>query len=154
MRIVFVLVAAGVILCGVPTNVTCGERWSDAQKEVWAAIETCTDHYMKGNIEAALACNHDDFSGWLYTEPVPRTKEYGKKIDAYMLKTRTTLAYELRPIDIKVYGNVGIAHYYFVQITKGPEGKEVTEQGRWTDILLKQDDGWVWVADHGGVRPD
>jgi ketosteroid isomerase-like protein len=149
-----VLMAAGIVVCGVPTGVTCEEPWSEAQKEVWAAIETCSEHWAKGSLDEAMACVHDDFSGWLYTQPVPRTKEFDKRISAHLLKTHTTQAYELRPIDIKVYGDIGIAHYYFVQIIKDSEGKEVIEQGRWTDILLKQDDGWVWVADHGGVRPE
>ena len=154
MRIRSFLMAACIVLCGVPTGATCGERWSEAQKEVWVAIETCSAHWAEGNLAEAMACVHEDFSGWLYAEPVPRTKEYDRKISAHLLKARTTQAFELRPIDIKVYGDVGIAHYYFVQIVRDSEGREIVEQGRWTDILLKQDDGWVWVADHGGVRPD
>lgn len=154
MKIMSVLVAAGIVLCCVPADAAAGERWSEAQKEVWAAIETCVEHWNKGPLEAALACVHDDFSGWLYVEPVPRTKETNRKIGAYFLKTRTTQAYDLRPIDIKVYGDVGIAHYYYVTIAKDAEGKESVERGRWTDILLKQDGRWVFIADHGGARPD
>lgn len=30
------------------------------------------------------------------------------------------------------------------------EGKQRVEQGRWTDVLMKQDGKWLLIADHGG----
>jgi hypothetical protein len=52
------------------------------------------------------------------------------------------------------YGDVGIAHSYSIWITRDCEGRALIERGGWTDVLLKQDGGWVWIADHGGARPD
>ena len=32
--------------------------------------------------------------------------------------------------------------------------KEKVEQGRWTDILIKQDDKWIMIGDHGGATSE
>jgi hypothetical protein len=39
---------------------------------------------------------------------------------------------------------------YYTQVVKDGEGKEKTQRGRWTDILVKQDGRWVLIGDHGG----
>lgn len=139
------------LLATLPSAVSAGD-WSAEQKEVWDAIETCDQAYAAKNSEAFLDCIHDDFSGWLYSEPVPRGKAAFEKVGMYMFKTRDVLATELRPIDIKVYGNFAVIHYFFVNMTKDQDGKESYEQGRWTDVMLKEDGKWRWIADHGGPR--
>lgn len=58
--------------------------------------------------------------------------------------------YEINPVAIKIHGNVAIVHYYYLRVRKDAEGKEELEQGRWTDILMKQKDKWVLIGDHGG----
>ena len=64
-------------------------EWSDkiarkmqASKEVWGAIEACDQAYVATNSEVFLDCIHDDFSGWLYTEPVPRGTDYASVIES------------------------------------------------------------------------
>ena len=66
------------------------------------------------------------------------------------MKTVDTLVYEINPVAIKIFGNVAIVHYYYTQVVKDAEGKQTTRSGRWTDILMKQDDRWVIIGDHGG----
>ncbi len=101
-----------------------------------------------------MDCIHDDFSGWLYTEPVPRGKSNFESIGQYFIKTRDVVAGELRPIDILVYGNFAVIHYFYIDITKDEDGKEDISQGRWTDVMVKEGGKWRWIADHGGSRPD
>jgi len=46
---------------------------------------------------------------------------------------------------------VGSAHRLsYTQLYNDSEGEQHTEQGRWTDILMKQDGKWLLIADHGG----
>lgn len=53
-----------------------------------------------------------------------------------------------------MYGNIAFVHYYYDQVVKDAEGKEKSESGRWTDILMKQGDKWVMIGDHGGPSPN
>ncbi len=132
---------------------TLAQRWSANQTEVWSALETCVSHFVNDELEAALACFHPDFSGWLYGEPVPRGKDYALKMDPYFVETRDVRAWELRPIDIWVKGDFAIAHYMgnFVEIL--PNGTEDIYQVRWTDIMVKENGKWMWISDHGGRVP-
>jgi ketosteroid isomerase-like protein len=141
------------LLMALPGAATAGD-WSAEQKEVWEAIETCNSHFVEKNLEAAMDCIHDDFRGWLYNEPVPRGKASFETVGTYMLKTRDTVASELRPIDIMVLGDFAVVHYFFVEVSKDQDGKESYQQGRWTDVLIKEDGKWRWIADHGGARPE
>jgi ketosteroid isomerase-like protein len=151
MKKICLLVAVAALLVALPSAVRAGE-WSAEQKEVWEFIKTCNDHFANKDVEAAMDCIHDDFSGWLYSQPVPRGKASFEGVGTYMMKTRDTVASELRPIDILVYGNFAIAHYFYVEVQKDQEGKESFEQGRWTDVMIKEDGKWRWIADHGGSR--
>jgi len=153
MRQIAILVLGGALLLLLHSDARAAE-WSAEQAEVWAAIEECDTHFREKRIEAAKDCIHEDFSGWLYSEPVPRGKEYFDKIGMYYVKNRDTVAGELRPIDILVYGNFAIIHYFYTEITKDEDGKVEQSQGRWTDIMVKENGKWRWIADHGGDRPD
>ncbi len=152
MKRTFQLLTATALLIASPAAVLAGD-WSPEQKEVWDAILTCDGHFQSKDEAAIMDCIHDDFSGWLYSQPVPRGKDSFSSVSIYFMKSRETVASELRPIDILVYGNFAVAHYFYVQVSKGPEGEEV-EQGRWTDVLVKEDGKWRWIADHGGSRSD
>lgn len=129
-------------------------RWSTEQKEVWQAVKTCTDYFHKKDLEKARSCVHEDFKGWLYAEPVPRSKDYFKSIVPYFVETRTIHAADLRPIEIVVHNETAVVHYSYIEISTDKQSNETIEQGRWTDVLVKDGGRWVWIADHGGPRSD
>ncbi len=147
-----VLVASLAMIVVLPLSAS-AQTWSPEQQEVWRAVQGCWAHFANENLDAALACHHKDFSGWLYGEPVPRDLNTTRTMVPYFFETRNTRAYELRPIAIRVHGNVAVIHYFYTEIQQLADGSENIEQGRWTDIMLKQDGKWVWIADHGGPRP-
>lgn len=58
--------------------------------------------------------------------------------------------YTIHPLAIQIYGNIAFVHYNYAHILKPLEGEEISSEGRWTDILLKQGDKWIMIGDHGG----
>jgi ketosteroid isomerase-like protein len=66
------------------------------------------------------------------------------------MKTKKVLVQDIKPVGIKIHGDVAFVHYYWSRIEKGADGKEATVSGRWTDILTKQGEKWVLIGDHGG----
>jgi ketosteroid isomerase-like protein len=141
------------LVAALPTKSQAGDRWSAEQKDLWSAIESCTKLAVEKNASGVVDCYHSDFSGWLYSDPVPRGKAYQETIGKYLINVETVMAWELRPIDIKVYGNVGFAHYFLVFVVKDAEGKHRVDTARWTDIMLKEGGKWRWIGDHGGAKP-
>lgn len=153
MKILHVLRIGAVFIIGMLCSAQAAE-WSTEQAEVWSAIEACDGHFKAKRMEAAMDCIHEDFSGWLNSEPVPRGKDNFEKISKYFISTRDVVAGELRPIDILVYGNFAVVHYFYIEVTKDEGGNEDYSQGRWTDILIKEGGKWRWIADHGGDSPN
>lgn len=127
--------------------------WSAAQKEVWKAIEAYNAAYDRGDIETFMNYFHNDYRGWLYTAPVPSDKATVRKFVEYSMKSSKVLVSNLAPAEISIFGNVAIVHYFWTSIEKGTDGKEETNSGRWTDILMKQGDKWMLIGDHGGRTP-
>jgi len=127
------------------------QQWSEAQKEVWKNVETYSKLAAEGDLEGFLSYYHPDFLGWDYQTDLPDDKTSRSKWRSYSFQTTKTLVYEVKPVGIKIHGNVAIVHYYYHGIVKDAEDRVIVNRASWTDILLKQGDKWVMIADHGGV---
>jgi len=126
------------------------QQWSDSQKEVWKNVETYWDLAAKGDTEGLLTYFHSDFSGWVNSAHLPHDKATREKFIRFYNPKTKTLLHDIKPLAIKIHGNIAIVHYSYTDVSKYGEEKEKSEQGRWTDILMKQGDKWVMIADHGG----
>jgi ketosteroid isomerase-like protein len=126
------------------------QEWSAAQKEVWKNVEAYNALADAGNVEGFMAYVHNDYLGWNYQSALPNDKAAIRKYVEYGFKTSKTILTNIKPAAIGIFGNVAYVHYYYSVIYKDAEGKEKSESGRWTDILMKQGDKWVMIGDHGG----
>ncbi len=127
-----------------------GQQWSPAEQEVWDSVESYWQCFANGDAECFLAYLHDDFSGWTNTHALPRDKEDMSQYLPLGFEVSETLLHDVDPVAVKVHGDVAIVHYYYSRTFADGSGTRHTDTGRWTDILLKQGDRWVMVADHGG----
>ncbi|MBN1221641.1 MAG: nuclear transport factor 2 family protein [Candidatus Aminicenantes bacterium] len=125
--------------------------WTKEQKEVWQTVETYAKLANEGNFEGFTSYYHDDFLGWVLGSELPDSKQARMKANEFFLKNLKNLYYEIRPVGIKVHGNFAIVHYYQYSVDQDISGKQITQKYRWTDILMKQGDKWMMVADSGGV---
>ncbi len=126
------------------------QEWSSAQKEVWKNVNNYWEIMAKGDVNGFLDYFHADYAGWENDEPLPSTKEETKKWLSFAYQGIKVAIYDLKPVAIKIHGDVAIVDYYFALIKENKEGKKTSESGRWTDILLKQGTKWVLIGDHGG----
>ena len=148
---VFVLLAALGWHIGISASAS-AQEWTAAQKEVWKNVEAYWAADAAGNTEEFLTYFHADYSGWNWQHPLPGGKERARKFMTHSHKTSKTLVSDIQPVAIKIHGNIAIAQYYWRQINQTVGGKEPEKEssGRWTDILMKQGDRWVLIADDGG----
>lgn len=136
------------------SNVLFAQEWSTDQKDVWKNVETYWDLGAKGDVEGNLGYYHNDFSGWVNSAHLPDDRATRVKFIKFFLPKTKTLFYNIQPLAIKIHGNVAIVHYSYTEVTKSGDEKEKTEQGRWTDILIKQGDKWIMIGDHGGATSE
>ena len=144
---------AGFVLlfCSMPAL---AQEWSAEQQEVWKNVLAYSELAAKGDAEGFAQYFHEDFSGWALMTAVPQNREQRVAVVRHFMPRYKTLWYQLQPLAIKIHGNVAVVHYYYAEEIQEAGEKPRMESGRWTDILLKQGNKWVMIADHGGAAPE
>lgn len=129
------------------------QEWSTEQLAVWESLTALTESLDKGDLEATMQHFHDDFSGWGTDAPLPVGKQGRRTLIADSIATRKTtdLVFSSHtPVAIVVHGNVAVVHSYMSRVVRDKKTGEVTTRHiRWTDVLLREMDRWVLIADHG-----
>ncbi|MBT8091113.1 MAG: nuclear transport factor 2 family protein [Gammaproteobacteria bacterium] len=143
---VFLLAAGSVLAQATPANPV------DDQADVWALIEAQWSAEAKGDKKWMDQLLTDDFSGWGKESPAPRGKASTKMWDRLNDEVSQMVAHELYPLSIVVHDDIAIAHYLFTSAnkSKSKDGKIETSNGRYTDILVRTDEGWKFIAWSGG----
>lgn len=126
------------------------QQWSDAQKEVWSAVDAYWAVSMSDRPMDFLSTFDESYFGWSYDNEAPGTKADTKKSLGYWTSKGKVMYYTITPARVWVNGDFAYVHYYYTQVTESTDGKPKTEKGRWTDILMKKSGKWMLVGDHGG----
>ena len=92
----------------------------------------------------------EDFSGWQKNSPAPRSKSSTKMWDRFADTQGSIVAHELYPLEIIVHDDVAIAHYMYSSAYKSKDGEVEMNNGRFSDVLVRTEDGWKFLSWHGG----
>ncbi len=127
------------------------QQWTSEQKDVWSGVEKYWEVSASGDAAGFLSYFDDSYEGWNNSSPVPMNKANVSKWIKNGLKNSTTVLYTITPITIWVKGDFAYVHYYYAEIDKDNKtGKNETNAGNWTDILMKDGGVWKLIGDHGG----
>ena len=137
-RIYRTAVIISLILCGSILfwgfQVSAGE-WTNAQKEVWKAIENAWEGFKHGKLDKTLYVE-GSLEWWSdQVEPYGGDKLKGnyERWFAY----DKPVSYELKPLQILIYGNVANVFYEWKW-----KGKKIGDAGRQMETFVKQDNKW------------
>lgn len=122
----------------------------DDATQVWIAVEAqwaAEENEDEDWIERMLTNN---FYGWGKNSPAPRSKSSTKKWDRFTDEQGKMVAHELYPLEIVIHENTAVAHYLYSSAFRSKDGKVETNNGRYTDILVRTADGWRFIGWHGG----
>jgi ketosteroid isomerase-like protein len=131
-------------------DATASQNSTDDAADVWATIEGQWAAEQQGDNDWLDQALTDDFSGWPNESPAPRSKSSMKMWDRFSDDQGSTIQHELYPLAIVVHGDVAVAHYLYTSAFQAKDQKVEVRNGRFTDILVRTDDGWKFVAWHGG----
>ena len=145
--------SAAVLACAALVGVARAQEWTTAQKEVWSQVEAYSQTIAKEDLDGFLAYVDDDYLGWGRGSALPGTKADLRKQLTYFWANNDVILLDVKPVGIKIHGDIAFVHYYFREIDRGKDGADKTERGRWTDILKKKGQRWVLIGDHGGADP-
>ena len=147
---------AGLLVCALvvclPGGGASAQEPADDQVAVWTVIERQWAAEGDGDdwIEDMLT---SDFVGWPYESPAPRTRTSTEMWNDFSRNQWKPITHELYPLSIVVHGDTAIAHYLYSNSGELPDGKVVTRNGRFTDILVRDDGEWKFLSWHGGELP-
>ena len=51
---------------------------------------------------------------------------------------------------VDLEGDVAVAHYLYTSASEDKDDNVEISNGRYTDVLIRTDDGWKFIAWHGG----
>lgn len=127
------------------------QQAADDYVEVWSVIEEQWDASQRGDrrwVEELLSA---DFKGWPNNSPAPRDKASTRMWNEFNAKQSKGLAHELYPLATVIHGNTAVAHYLYTNASENKEGETEVENGRYTDVLVRVDGAWKFIAWHGGA---
>jgi ketosteroid isomerase-like protein len=120
------------------------------EADVWATIEDQWEAQENDDDSWMDRLLMEDFSGWAKNSPAPRSKSSTKMWDRVTDDQGETIEHELYPYRIVVHDDVAVAHYFYTSAFQDKDDKVEISNGRYTDILVRTDDGWKFIAWHGG----
>ena len=120
------------------------------EADVLLTIEREWEAARKGDQDKVDDMLTQDFMGWGKSSPAPRSKRSNSQWRRFNEQMGRVVRYELYPLSITVHGDVAIAHYLYSTAFKKKDGEIEMSNGRYTDVLVRTEDGWKFLAWHGG----
>jgi len=146
---IFKLALTSVLLFGF-TTVSAQDAANDSA-DVWAVIEGEWNASERNDKKWPDRLLLDDFTGWSVDSPAPRSKSSTKMWNEFDAKVGKMVAHELYPLSIVVHDDVAVAHYLFTSAVESKDGDIETSNGRYTDVLVRTEKGWMFLSWHGGA---
>ena len=152
MRAMFRLGA--VLLLALPQGTLLAQGSADDQaavwtmvEEIWAAQERGADDWVDGMLSG-------DFMGWPNESPAPRSKASARMWARFGAEQLKGVAHELYPLSIVVHGDMAVVHYLYTQVVQTRDRQLVRNNGRYTDVLVRDGTDWKFISWHGGADED
>ena len=123
---------------------------ADDYVAVWLVIEEQWEAVQRGEKEWIEELLSADFIGWPENSPHPRDRASTRRWNEFARKQSKGLEHEIYPLETVIHGDMAVAHYLYSNATEDREGKTEVSNGRYTDILVRVDGQWKFIAWHGG----
>ncbi len=142
------LVVTSVFLAASSTAIA--QESQDDEADVWGTIEDQWDAEGKGDKEWLELLLTENFSGWGNSSPAPRSKSSTMMWDRFGDEQGRMVEHELYLLAIIVEGDLAVAHYLYSSAYEDKDKDVEMNHGRYTDVLGRTDQGWKFIAWHGG----
>jgi ketosteroid isomerase-like protein len=138
------------LLVMLPGTTALAQDIVDDEADVLLTIERAWEAIRKGDHDAVAEMLADNFMGWSENSPAPRSKNSTVRWMRLSEEMGKVLRYELYPLSITVNDDVAVAHYLYSLAFEGKDDGIEMSEGRYTDVLIRNGDGWQFLAWHGG----
>lgn len=144
-QLLTVLFGAGLLSTGVAFA-----QDTDDDADVWQVVSSQWEDEKEGKNDWIDDRLVREFYGWPKNSPAPLSRQSTEKWDRFNDGRYELLEYELFPMQIIVRDSTAVVHYLYTTATKDEDGNVEMSSGRYTDILVRTDNGWKFIGWVGG----
>ena len=131
------------------------QQWTPEQIEVIESLKGCWDTWMvsmRADDPSVWIdqCTDGDYTFWWAAEGAPNNPETLRRNFEWIKGTDLGWS-DIRPLTVKVFGDVAVMHFYGYWWAKTSDGKTLTEELR-TEVFRKLNGRWVLAAGHSTPR--
>jgi hypothetical protein len=131
----------------------CAQGWTAEQQEVWQVEEQQWKMSAAEDLSWIDTLVHPNISFWDRAIPMPQNRASLTRWSRFSAANGSTLEQELLPISIAITGNVAVVNYYYTFVRENYKKDRETVNGRYMDVLVKEDGRWKFLAWAGGDEP-
>ena len=129
------------------------QSWSAEQQELWKLEEQQWKMAAAKDSSWMDTLVHPSLRYWETGDPMPRDRASLKHWARYTNESGTVLEHELFPISATITGNVAVVQYHYVIARENLKKERETVTGHYTDVLIKENGRWLFIAWAGGDDP-
>ena len=118
------------------------KEWTEAQKEVWKAVETTWEGFKHGKSDTTPSV--EGSLEWMSDQVEPYGGFKLKRIYEGWFNWDKLVSYELKPLEILIYGNVANVFYEWKY-----KGTKAGDSGRQMETFVKEDKIWRYLGGMG-----
>jgi hypothetical protein len=130
------------------------QTWSKEQQEVWQLEQQQWAMAAAKDASWIDTMVHANMRYWENNSPMPRDKASLKLWSKYDNENNTVLQQELFPIARAITGNVAVVQSHYRMASENHKKERKTVTGYYTDVLMKVDGRWMFIAWAGGDHPE
>ena len=129
------------------------EYWGEAEYGLWKCLDEHWDLLINKKVEEFIKYIHPSMIGYGHESPLPVDRPWLEKWVGFWTKSTNIAICELRPIQIKMHGDIAILQYIIFTVEVNAEGgKRVIR--RYTMTWQKTPDRWVVIASHNNLMDE
>ena len=129
------------------------QSWSAEQQEIWKVEEQQWKMAASKDLSWMDTMVHPSMRYWETGDPMPRDRASLKRWGRYSNENSTVLEQEIFPIAATITGNVAVVQYHYVIARENLKKERETVTGHYTDVLIKENGKWLFIAWAGGDDP-
>jgi hypothetical protein len=141
--------AISLAICGL-TGTAAAQNWSPEQQELWQVEQQQWKMSAAKDLSWIDTMVHPDMRFWETGSPMPRDKASLKHWARFESDSGTVLQQELFPISATITGNIAVVQYHYMIATENYKKERETVTGQYTDVLIKENGRWMFIAWAGG----
>ena len=135
------------------TSNVLAQTWTPDQQELWRLEEQQWNMAAAKDPSWIETMVHPNISYWGTDQPGPQNKASLARWAKYNYANSTVLEQELFPISMTITGNVAVVHYRYRVAVENYKKERETVTGRYTDVLVKEGNRWLFITWAGGDDP-